>query len=102
MPNPRHAFTDDDFAQLMRVSLETVSVWRANGVGPEFFEKQTPEGVKLFYAAEAIRDWCLKHRVMRGRDDPTSDRNSRSKDPAADLPRVVGGAFRSNSNPEAM
>jgi hypothetical protein len=100
MPEPGNPFTDNDFAQLMRVSLETVSVWRANGAGPEFLEQQTSEGVKLFYAAEAIRDWCLKHRVLRDRDDPLSG-DQISTDTATDLPHVVGGAFQANSNPEA-
>ena len=90
MPKLSQPFDADALSDLFCVSREVVNYWWDTGVGPEFFERQTADGVKRFAPPEAVNAFILKHCVMRGYDGVASGAPSPS---AADQSLIIGGAL---------
>lgn len=88
IPDPD--FTDETLANLLDVSVEVIDAWLAKGVGPEFHEEQTPQGVKRLYTTAAVRAFCLKHRTFPNADDGAARAGRRA---ASAGPLIGGGAF---------
>jgi hypothetical protein len=86
MSRPNRPFTVQDLAEICDVSSDVVEVWHANGVAPECIEERTPSGIKRLYTAEAIREFCFKHRMMLPPVEPTEP-----TEPAGETSALVGG-----------
>lgn len=83
MPKPGESFSATDLAELFSVAPEVPEVWWDNGEGPDYFEQETPDGVKRFSTPEAVRAFVLKHRVAPGGRGPSGGR----------FPPIFGGLF---------
>ncbi len=94
MPKPGESFNVKDLSDLFCVNHDVIRIWWEKGVGPAYFDQELPDGVKRFCTAEAIRDFCLRHRVMRREVLPAADHlTTHSPAPNPNLPLLAGGAF---------
>jgi len=86
--NDNPTFTKEWLSTFLDTSVAVIEAWESQGIGPEFIEIETPQGVKRLYTAEAVRAFCLKHRTF-----PTADggaaRGARPTDP--DNGSLIGG-----------
>ena len=98
MPAPGQPFTVDDIANLLRAAPEVITYWWEEGVGPQYLEQETAQGVERICTAAAVRDFVLKHRVMGSPVKGEKNTNSGSS-PPLDSPFAGGGAFSPDESP---